>query len=137
MQLGEIVYDGPPTGLTAEVLTKIYGEEDWSATIRKVDDEAEADGGDSTAELPLPTATAGRADVMSKPFTFVPAWRETRQPLDSAWPGLTWRRCSHDCRRTAASPLEEAADDQARVAALVARRSAPRSISRSRSAPPR
>ena len=43
MQLGAIVYDGPPTGLTAEVLTKIYGEEDWSATIRKVDDEAADD----------------------------------------------------------------------------------------------
>ena len=42
LRLGEIVYDGPPDGLTAEVLTKIYGEEDWSATIRKVDDE-EAD----------------------------------------------------------------------------------------------
>ncbi len=40
MRLGEIVYDGPPADLTAEVLTKIYGEEDWSATIRKVDDEA-------------------------------------------------------------------------------------------------
>ena len=46
LQLGTIVYDGPPNGLTAEVLTKIYGEEDWSATIRKVDDaegEPEAD----------------------------------------------------------------------------------------------
>src|ERR1700726_218149 len=39
LQLGEIVYDGPPTGLSAEVLTKIYGEEDWSATIRKIDDD--------------------------------------------------------------------------------------------------
>jgi phosphonate transport system ATP-binding protein len=44
LQLGSIVYDGPPTGLTADVLTKIYGEEDWSATIRKVDEGAsEAD----------------------------------------------------------------------------------------------
>ncbi|MGA7608741.1 MAG: phosphonate ABC transporter ATP-binding protein, partial [Xanthobacteraceae bacterium] len=42
LQLGEIVYDGPPTGITAEVLTKIYGEEDWSATIRKVDEDADA-----------------------------------------------------------------------------------------------
>ncbi len=38
---GEIVYDGAPSGLTAEVLTRIYGEEDWSATIRKVDEEAQ------------------------------------------------------------------------------------------------
>jgi phosphonate transport system ATP-binding protein len=36
LQLGQIVYDGPPTGLSAAVLTRIYGEEDWSATIRKV-----------------------------------------------------------------------------------------------------
>jgi phosphonate transport system ATP-binding protein len=41
LRLGEIVYDGPPADLTAEVLTQIYGEEDWSATIRKVDEEAE------------------------------------------------------------------------------------------------
>jgi len=47
LKLGEIVYDGPPDGLTAEVLTEIYGEEDWEATIRKVDDE------DSEAEEPL------------------------------------------------------------------------------------
>ena len=40
LQLGDIVYDGPPTGLSADVLTRIYGEEDWSATIRKVDENA-------------------------------------------------------------------------------------------------
>ncbi|TFH49917.1 MAG: phosphonate ABC transporter ATP-binding protein [Lysobacterales bacterium] len=39
LQIGEIVYDGPADGLGPEDLTKIYGEEDWSATIRKVDDE--------------------------------------------------------------------------------------------------
>jgi phosphonate transport system ATP-binding protein len=38
LHFGDIVYDGPPTGLSAEVLTRIYGEEDWSATIRKVDE---------------------------------------------------------------------------------------------------
>ncbi len=41
LQLGEVVYDGPPEGLTPEVLTAIYGEEDWSATIRPVDEDAE------------------------------------------------------------------------------------------------
>jgi phosphonate transport system ATP-binding protein len=41
LRLGEIVYDGPPENLTADVLTEIYGEEDWSATIRKVTDEEE------------------------------------------------------------------------------------------------
>jgi phosphonate transport system ATP-binding protein len=41
LQLGQIVYDGPPNRLTAEVLTRIYGEEDWSATIRKTDEDAD------------------------------------------------------------------------------------------------
>ena len=41
LALGNIVYDGSPEGLTPEVLTKIYGEEDWSATIEKVEDEDE------------------------------------------------------------------------------------------------
>ncbi len=43
LALGEVVYDGDPEGLTPEVLTKIYGEEDWSATIEKVDDSEEDD----------------------------------------------------------------------------------------------
>src|SRR5499425_2269510 len=38
LRLGAIVYDGSPDGLTPTVLTSIYGEEDWSATIRKVDE---------------------------------------------------------------------------------------------------
>ena len=38
---GEVVYDGKPEGLTPEVLTRIYGEEDWTATIEKVDEEDE------------------------------------------------------------------------------------------------
>lgn len=46
LQLGVMVYDGPPDGLTSDVLTKIYGEEDWEATIEtdKVDDEDELNG---------------------------------------------------------------------------------------------
>jgi phosphonate transport system ATP-binding protein len=47
LQLGAVVYDGAPSGLTAEVLTRIYGEEDWSATIRKADDDADRDATDS------------------------------------------------------------------------------------------
>lgn len=30
LQAGQIVYDGPPSGLTEHTLTQIYGEEDWS-----------------------------------------------------------------------------------------------------------
>lgn len=43
LKLGEIVYDGAPDGLTPDVLTQIYGEEDWEKTIEKVEDEDEAD----------------------------------------------------------------------------------------------
>lgn len=42
LQGGRVVFDGSPDELTPDVLTKIYGEEDWSATIRKVDEEADA-----------------------------------------------------------------------------------------------
>jgi phosphonate transport system ATP-binding protein len=41
LALGKIVYDGNPDGLTPEVLTSIYGKEDWSATIEKFDDDKE------------------------------------------------------------------------------------------------
>ena len=42
LRQGEIVFDGTTANLNADVLTEIYGEEDWSTTIRKAeDDEAE------------------------------------------------------------------------------------------------
>jgi phosphonate transport system ATP-binding protein len=50
LKLGEIVYDGPPDRLTAEVLTEIYGEEDWEATIRKVEDEDEEQAAEGTLD---------------------------------------------------------------------------------------
>ncbi len=40
---GKIVFDGTPRQVTAQVLTRIYGEEDWSTTIRKVEENGEAD----------------------------------------------------------------------------------------------
>ena len=39
LELGSVVYDGKPEGLTPEVLTRIYGEEDWSATIKSTDED--------------------------------------------------------------------------------------------------
>ena len=48
LRLGEIVYDGPAGGLTPGVLTEIYGEEDWEATIQKDPDEDK--DGDSVEE---------------------------------------------------------------------------------------
>ncbi|SDG35426.1 MULTISPECIES: phosphonate ABC transporter ATP-binding protein [Thalassobaculum] len=41
LQSGRVVFDGSPDELTADVLTQIYGEEDWSATIRKADEDGE------------------------------------------------------------------------------------------------
>ena len=38
---GRIVFDGTPDQVTEDVLTEIYGEEDWSTTIRKVEDDGE------------------------------------------------------------------------------------------------
>jgi phosphonate transport system ATP-binding protein len=38
---GELQFDGPPSELTPDVLTTIYGEEDWKATIAKTEEEAE------------------------------------------------------------------------------------------------
>ena len=51
---GRVVFDGGAGGLTAEVLTRIYGEEDWSTTIRKVED----DNGDDAEPEPPPEPEA-------------------------------------------------------------------------------
>ncbi len=39
---GVIVYDGSPGGLNEDVLTQIYGEEDWSATVARAEEQAES-----------------------------------------------------------------------------------------------
>ena len=39
---GRIVFDAPPSDLTPDVLTGIYGAEDWSRTIRRAGEEEEA-----------------------------------------------------------------------------------------------
>jgi phosphonate transport system ATP-binding protein len=44
LRLGEVVYDGAPDKLTPEVLTEIYGEEDWTETIRPVEEENDQPG---------------------------------------------------------------------------------------------
>jgi phosphonate transport system ATP-binding protein len=43
LRAGRIVFDGPPEALGPEALTAIYGEEDWSRTIRQAEDEAETE----------------------------------------------------------------------------------------------
>lgn len=44
LKAGRVVFDGPPGALSPEVLTDIYGAEDWSQTIRRAaeDDTGEA-----------------------------------------------------------------------------------------------
>ena len=39
LRFGEVQFDGPPDALSPDVLTKIYGEEDWKETIQKVDED--------------------------------------------------------------------------------------------------
>lgn len=41
LKAGTLEFDGDPHELTPDVLTNIYGEEDWQATIRKVDEDDE------------------------------------------------------------------------------------------------
>lgn len=43
LKKGEIEFDGLPDSLQPDVLTRIYGEEDWQATIKKVEDEEAAE----------------------------------------------------------------------------------------------
>ncbi len=64
LQEGRIVYDGPPDGLTADVLTRIYGEEDWEATIRKVDDD-DPQGGEPLADHAAPEIDRDRMAGMT------------------------------------------------------------------------
>jgi phosphonate transport system ATP-binding protein len=39
LKSGRVAFDGPPAALTPAVLTEVYGEEDWSRTIRKAEEE--------------------------------------------------------------------------------------------------
>jgi phosphonate transport system ATP-binding protein len=43
LRFGAVEFDGAPEGLTPDVLTTIYGEEDWEATIEKVDEDEAAE----------------------------------------------------------------------------------------------
>ncbi|MBL0143159.1 MAG: phosphonate ABC transporter ATP-binding protein [Betaproteobacteria bacterium] len=42
LKAGKLVFDGPSAGLTPDVLTEIYGAEDWSQTIRHGDEDTPA-----------------------------------------------------------------------------------------------
>ncbi|MDE0811229.1 MAG: phosphonate ABC transporter ATP-binding protein [Alphaproteobacteria bacterium] len=61
LELGSIVYDGPPDQLTSDVLTRIYGEENWEATIGNVED---TDDDEEVAAL-LEAAEALKSEMAS------------------------------------------------------------------------
>lgn len=46
LRSGVVVYDGTPSGLTSAVLTEVYGEEDWTKTGTRHDDQADDETGD-------------------------------------------------------------------------------------------
>lgn len=51
LRAGRVVFDGPPDALDGPALTTIYGEEDWSRTIRDADG-AESEAADHPSALP-------------------------------------------------------------------------------------
>jgi phosphonate transport system ATP-binding protein len=59
LRAGAVVYDGPAEGLSADVLTTIYGEEDWTKTAAR-DDDDHVGPGDLTLEAER-RITAGAA----------------------------------------------------------------------------
>ena len=66
LRQGEIVYDGGPDELTADRLTEIYGEEDWTATARRKGGEEESgddENGEDEEDLPpaVVAAVSGKA----------------------------------------------------------------------------
>lgn len=60
LRAGQIVFDGLPSELTSEMLTTIYGEEDWDTTPEPLDDEAD-DSETTSYQRELPTMAAGSA----------------------------------------------------------------------------
>ena len=50
LRSGSIVYDGPADGLTPDVLTTIYGEEDWTAAAAQDEDD---EAGAAPVKLPV------------------------------------------------------------------------------------
>ena len=51
LRAGEIVYDGPADGLSPDVLTTIYGEEDWTQSAPKDEDDLHGHGPPQPSDL--------------------------------------------------------------------------------------
>ncbi len=59
LNAGRIVYDGPSNGLTPAVLTEIYGEEDWSQTAARDDDDSDPMAETAKPKIPIPELIPG------------------------------------------------------------------------------
>jgi phosphonate transport system ATP-binding protein len=59
LRQGRVVFDGPAAALTPEVLTRIYGEEDWTRSIRRDEEDDEASPARGPAEEPQRERLAG------------------------------------------------------------------------------
>ena len=66
LKAGRVVFDGPPEALDTAALTAIYGEEDWSRTIREVEDDAaeEAAAANAVRGLRAQTTPAAAARAL-------------------------------------------------------------------------
>ncbi|MFG1283639.1 phosphonate ABC transporter ATP-binding protein [Xanthobacter autotrophicus] len=66
LQAGRVVFDGPPEALDTAALTAIYGEEDWSRTIREVEADAaeEAAAADAVRGLRAQATPAAAARAL-------------------------------------------------------------------------
>lgn len=57
LRSGVVVYDGTPAGLTSDVLTEVYGEEDWTKTGTSHEDQADEEPLDWVPVVDEPAGT--------------------------------------------------------------------------------
>ena len=77
---GEVVFDGPPSALSPEVLTRIYGEEDWAALQRGQEREEESGAGDRKSSMANSNAAPALPETHERVISAMArAWR--RPPL--------------------------------------------------------
>ena len=70
LRAGQIVFDGKPSELTSEILTTIYGEEDWDTTPEPADEEDEPSQVALAPTSAAPTSAA-KAHHDARPLTQV------------------------------------------------------------------
>ena len=98
LQSGSIVYDGSPEGLTPEVLTQIYGEEDWTAVRKRKDSESHQEVDDLEGESLMSVSPPGAPNLLLRIPNSVGA---SPSVLSSTWCWLLalWRSTGIVCMR--------------------------------------